>query len=256
MRTISYLSLLIATLLIVAPAPSALAQEEPPPSRECILILMLGGVCETEQDENEDGAPPPPNSAAEALTSASTPIDTATGAMLTRSSSTLTRTERSVTAAVDLAEQVSNQATTLWWVVYNQPENCAEAFCSLDDLFNPATEGSFFGAGGSRVSDRFGQVRIEASVYANAGVPVGPEGDEPLDDFGFGPDGHFGPGITNPMGAQIQLITRTHGDADELAEQGELENALTSLFGGGCPFDLASDPETECTEPVFVVHFP
>ena len=255
MRTLSYLSLLIATLLIVAPAPDALAQEQPPLSRECFLALLLGGECETEEEDEEE-VPPPPNSAAEALVSASTPIDTASGAMLTRSSSTLTRTERSVTATVDLADQVPNQATTLWWVVYNQPENCAEAFCALSDLFNPETEGSFFGAGGSRVSDRFGQVRLEASVYAGAGLPVGPEGSEPLDDFGFGPDGHFGPGITNPMGAQIQLITRTHGDADELAEQSELENALTSLFGGGCPFDLASDPETECTEPVFVVHFP
>lgn len=32
-------------------------------------------------------------------------------------------------------------ATTVWWVVFNHPENCATSPCEIDDLAVPAVEG-------------------------------------------------------------------------------------------------------------------
>lgn len=233
-------SLLLTATVSVISMP-AVAQSGPP-DRVCILLAMLGAPCEETQEEED--TPPAANIAAMAYHSQATVFSLPAFEPVTRSHSTVTRTARGATATMDLAEIRPNHVFTLWWVVYNNPEQCSATPCPADELFNPDTGASFFGAGSGRVSDAFGHVRLEAGIVAGAGLPEDVEGV------------FLGEGLTDPLGAEIQLVVRDHGNADELAAEDELGAALSTLFGGGCPF-VVTDPDAEphdCREPAIAFH--
>ncbi len=121
----------------------------------------------------------------------------------------------------------SPQAVTLWWVVFNAPENCGgspdpEAQCTAVDVFgapflesvaagspdptliapNLAAEPAvLFGTGGA--TDKAGRVRLVAALYRTPGetaftLPAG------VDPMGFGR------GLTS-ADAEIHLVVRNHG---------------------------------------------
>lgn len=50
--------------------------------------------------------------------------------------SALTRTDGMVLATVEAAGLTPGNAYTLWWVVFNAPENCSDGACGADDIFN------------------------------------------------------------------------------------------------------------------------
>lgn len=214
-----------------------------------LLELLIGIPCDVD-DEDEEVDAAPSNSAAMGMVSHSEVLSLLPESffeVVPRSNSTLIRNVHGVIGTLDLAQQLPNQATTMWWVVYNNPQYCASTPCTFDDFANEQVEASFFNVTG-RVSDRFGHVSLHGVVTADSGRPgpAAPEG--------------IGPGLLNPMQAEVHLASRTHGrDADTLADLGELETALSTLFGGGCPFDTL-DPEAEnpygCTDPTIAFHLP
>jgi len=253
-RNLVSISVLLTLLALTAPAQS----QEGPPERVCILLAMLGVENCGEAQEDEDDAPAP-NAAGEAYVSQAQVLSLLSDSFLEvvpRSSSTLYRNATGLTGVLSLANQPANQATTMWWVIYNHPEYCATTPCTFDDFAIPEVEASFFTTGG-RVSDRFGHVYLDGSVFAGTGRPGAEEY----------PDDGAGEGLTNPLGAEVNLASRTHGDADVLAGAGVLEEALSSLFVGGvldedgnpvgCPFttDPAGDP-SGCADPTITFHLP
>jgi len=227
----------------------SLQAQESPSRQFCIILGMLGVSCEELEGGDDNAAPA--GSAGEAYVSHAKVFSLLPDSFLEivpRSSSTLHRSAGGLTGVLSLASQLPNQATTLWWVIYNHPEYCETTPCTFDDFAIPEVGASFFTTGG-RVSDRFGHVYLDGVVFAGAGRP-GPEEPQGL-----------GEGLTNPLGAEVHLASRTHGqDADALAEEGILEEALSTLFGGGCPFDTLDleNPEQEnpngCTDPTITFH--
>ena len=134
-------------------------------------------------------------------------------------SSKLLRTNEGATMELHTSELDASDAVNVWWVVFNNPENCTQGHfglrCGPGDLGNPSTQASFMFAAGSVSS---------ANGKANFGghLPVG-------DTKGCSPGLPCNGGLTNPMGADIHLVVRDHGPIipSMLHEQ-------LSTFNGGC----------------------
>lgn len=97
---------------------------------------------------------------------------------------------------------VPGDAYTVWAVVFNHPAGC-DGECDGADLSNPDAEAvSLLGAGGvAQSTRRTFTVRIETGAE-----------------------------LTNPAGAEVHLIVRTHGPAIP-----GLVGEQTSTLNGGCP---------------------
>ncbi len=122
-------------------------------------------------------------------------------------------------------------AVTAWWVIFNQPENCSDGVCGEDDVLPmPGNE-----AAGVSVLFADGQVINEqGSAFF-------------WDALGRGDtmEAVFGPGLTNPMGAEIHYVLRTHGPVQEDIK----EEQLTTLMGG-C---AAEAPHAPCQDLQYAV---
>ena len=129
--------------------------------------------------------------------------------------SMLTRKSDGIFMTINTAELVPGTAVTAWFGVFNRPEFCATTPCTPEDFANPLVQASVINGGGKIIG---------ADGVANFG--------------GFRAVGdltgvNFGPGLLNPLTAQVDIVTRSHGPAilfhpDLLAQQ-------LSMFNGGCP---------------------
>ena len=143
-------------------------------------------------------------------------------------SSRLHRNDGGANVRVQTTDLTEGHAYTLWWVVFNNPEYCVDG-CNGDD----------FEANG-------GDPRVEASqLYASGNVVTG------IGSVGFGAHlavgdtsgAEFGPGLLDPMGAEIHVVVRTHG----AVLPGEVA-AQTLTLSGGC--------NPECTNLQAALHLP
>lgn len=146
--------------------------------------------------------------------------------------------------------QLPPGAYTLWWEIYNAPENCVGDCDFFEDAFNPATRFSVFWASGGIVGPDGGlQVEAEALV----GDPPG----EPCPEVPFAaPKMLFGCGLLDAKAAQINVIIKTHGAPSEDAEvlyrqMGTIGGACTNPPG---PIEHPVDPDP--TERVFPCYDP
>jgi hypothetical protein len=127
---------------------------------------------------------------------------------------TLTRSQTGISASASVGGLTPGGTYTFWVIIWNNPEACAAA-CDGTDFGNTAVGASGVNGDGA-IADVNGNATYATTLVA-------------------GDPGHhqviFGPGLTNPMGAEISLFIRNHGpasaDAAELLEQ-------TSLVQGGC----------------------
>lgn len=122
---------------------------------------------------------------------------------------------------------------TLWWVIFNHPDPCehgeGDIACGVGDLFDgpdgatgvePACvygDGSLVGGNGTaRFHDRLsiGEARDSCIDFFVAAVPEWEGTDH---------------GLTNPEGAEIHLVLRSHGPRIP-----GLVEAQRSTFAGGC----------------------
>ncbi len=136
----------------------------------------------------------------------------------------------------------SPQAVTLWWVVFNQPENCygsadPAANCTSADVFGHAflesvSNGTpdpsliapnmasgvavLYATGG--LTDRSGRIRLAAALYK---TPPGQAFELPA---GVDPMG-FGKGLETDE-AEIHLVVRSHGDAERRDYLSQITNFL------------------------------
>ncbi|MBK8023825.1 MAG: hypothetical protein IPK19_20925 [Chloroflexi bacterium] len=166
------------------------------------------------------------------------------------SSSQLTRYPNGVTATLSTSDLEPGTVYTVWWVIFNSPENCTDGQCSLDDIFvfadDTTTERD---DAGNRVLDMDNIAASNISVQHASGS-VSADGSLAVSaSLGRGevPGVVFGPGLLDPYTAEVHLVVRTHGPAVADAYEAQL-----STFGGGCePMDAAP-----CDDVQFVIHMP
>ena len=120
------------------------------------------------------------------------------GSSVPGSWSTLLRTSSGVTMTLHTSGLASGDAVTIWWVVFNHPEFCSQGVfglrCGKGDLANPSVDASVLYAAGHVIGG-------DGVANYGAHLAVGELRIQVL----------FGPGLTNPMGADIHLIVHDHG---------------------------------------------
>ena len=152
-----------------------------------------------------------------------------TTTQLEGASSQLLRTDEGVTATFQTHSLEPGAVHTLWWVVFNVPENCeagtALSRCGLGDLMNDSAV---------------------PSLLWGAGQVVGEDG---VGDFGAhlrvsNPPGEvrLGPGLLDALGATIHIVLRSHGPAIP----GSIPEQMRT-FVGGCDVN-------DCANVQFAVH--
>lgn len=139
----------------------------------------------------------------------------ADGQAVAGSAATLVTNHAGATLSLRTAE-LDRGAYTIWWVVFNNPENCTDPFdpsfeCGPGDLSSAAVKPSVLYATGNVVggSGRAGfGARLRTGDAAQA---------------------LFGEGLTNPTQAEIHAVVRTHGPVIP----GMVDQQI-STFNGGC----------------------
>ena len=135
-------------------------------------------------------------------------------------------------------------AYTVWWVVFNRPENCAgQNGCISPDVLNMDAEPSAFWATGGMVGED-GGANFQACHFF--GDFRGAPGTQNFLDFGFGID---------PEIAEIHSIIKYHGPAS--SDMNLLHDQVTTLLGscdeGANAHDLGEPIGVHCFDPQLVV---
>lgn len=111
--------------------------------------------------------------------------------------STLVTTAGGASVSLHTSGLPAGHVVTVWWIIFNHPDNCSHGAsglrCGEGDLFVPSVDAS--------VAHAAGHV-IGGSGIANFGAWLG------VGDTG---GALFGPGLTNPLGADIHLVVHDHG---------------------------------------------
>ncbi|MDE2149017.1 MAG: hypothetical protein KGJ55_04095 [Gammaproteobacteria bacterium] len=130
--------------------------------------------------------------------------------------STLMRFPKAVQMTLQTTGLPANHIVTVWWVIFNHPE-----FCTHGGEV-PRCQG-----------DNFGDSRVEASAVHAAGQVIGATGDG---RYGaYLPVGStqeqilFGPGLTNPLGADIHLIVHDHDSLSALQSGSTIGREINSI---------------------------
>ncbi len=149
-----------------------------------------------------------------------------------RGTSELVRDAEGISMSFDTAD-LPVGAFTVWWVIFNNPTACSNDDCGSSDtrLGGPAEASILWATGGIVGPDRIGH----ASAHLKVGLENAP---------GYV---HRGPGLTNPMGAEVHIVIKYHGppqydDPEILARQ------LTT-FVGDCARLLCYLPQSAVHSP-------
>ena len=167
-------------------------------------------------------------------------------------SSTLARTKDRISATFQTSDLQEGNAYTMWWVIFNNPEECEHPVPGITSC----GEGDVFGK-------PFGETPVQVSVQYAAGNIVSQTGiislgaDLNVGDLPTQPGQLvFGPGLIDAKKAEIHLVVRDHGPYIP----GMVEAQLTT-FGGACT--AATDPTgigpvgpNECADVQFAAHVP
>ncbi len=144
------------------------------------------------------------------------------GAVKTGASSTLVRNSNGATATFLSPNLTVGDVYTLWWVIFNHPENCSNGVCNLDDVV------PFPGNVAAGVSLIYGAGHlIPTSGRGNFAAHLG---------VGDTRGAMFGPGLTDPLNAEIHVVLRTHGPVIP-----EMLDQQLSTFAGGCEVNTCAN---------------
>jgi hypothetical protein len=143
--------------------------------------------------------------------------------------STLTTSDTGAQFTLTTNGLAPGHEVTVWWVVFNHPENCTHGVlglrCGEGDLSVPGVEASvLYGAGHV----------IGGSGMASYGASLG---------VGDTSGALFGPGLLDPLSADIHLVVHDHGilSADQIA---------TGIHN----FGPCADPVPDCEDVQFSAH--
>jgi hypothetical protein len=205
------------------------------------LVGLFAGVPRTAGVNAQDAASDDDTAAVGHVTTSPVYWDIGTawaGTEIPGARSSLVTFAEGASVAIETAGLQPGHAVTLWWVVFNNPEACTHgderARCGADDLAEEA---------------------VEPSVLGGDGHIVGPDGKGLFSSFlatGDATTAIEGAGLTNPQGADIHFVLRTHGPV----QPGLLETQLQT-FGGGCndsTEELGTPGDYMCANVQFAVH--
>lgn len=155
--------------------------------------------------------------------------------------STLVRMEHGLFATFDATGLEPGEAVTLWWIIFNTPENCSDGECSPDDVFLKDANGqNLKDEQGAPRPNVAGRAATQFAQITGAGTIVDEDGRAkflvrlPVNDINEAP---VGPGLLDPWESHVHLTIRTHGPA----KPGVLHEQLTTPWGG-CPEGWPKDP--------------
>jgi hypothetical protein len=140
--------------------------------------------------------------------------------------STLKRYDDRVDFSIHTTDLEPGHAYTVWLVIFNNPDACSDE--RGQDDFPP-------GVPGAQTGDDEPDPAVAASSLWAAGTLVGADGTASF--FGRAEVGNppgmvsFGPGLEDPMGAEIHMVVRSHGRAliGEVAEQISTSQGLCTV---------------------------
>lgn len=163
--------------------------------------------------------------------------------------STLRRYENGLAMSLHTSDLVPGDAYTVWWVIFNEPQNCSDSICNEDDLF-------VLDENGAIVMDEFNQRVMDPEALVAPQISIQYATGSLIDEDGSGdfaaavgvgdvPGIVAGPGLVNPDTAEVHVVVRTHGPKVDALFTDQI---LT--FGGGC--EPADAPP--CADIQFAVH--
>jgi hypothetical protein len=142
--------------------------------------------------------------------------------------------EHGISMSMDTVGLPPGHTFTVWWVIFNEPENCLDNDCGLDDMFDLDERGEFVLDDGIPIPNIAGREATVVSslratgnisndaghAYFRAHLPLHDTTDEVA----------FGPGLLDTMKAEVHLIVRSHGPINQ-----ELLTEQLFTVWGGCP---------------------
>ena len=164
-----------------------------------------------------------------------------------RGTSTLIRNENNLQVQFETSNLIPNHAYTLWWVIWNKPENCTdypEPCLDTDFTIADKVEVEFLYANGL-VADSNGDILFTATLNENDNLNSINASVFEFPEFG---------GLQDAQKAEVHFILRSHGPAVD-----GIINQRISTFGGGCstnlpPFTDIPNEVGECSEIQFSIH--
>jgi hypothetical protein len=172
------------------------------------------------------------------------------GSLIDGAESTLTRMPHGVYMTFKTSGLTPNDAVTMWWIIFNRPENCSNGECGQDDAFQVDENGqTLLDEAGNWVPNLerreavgWSSLRADGKVVEEGGSAEF-RGHLPIGDA---TEAVFGPGLLDSMKAEFHLIARTHGPAIP----GGTHNQLNTAWGGCEPGQFP------CVEIQIAVHRP
>lgn len=139
--------------------------------------------------------------------------------------STGVRRERGSIAFQIWTSGLRRGAHTVWIVIFNEPEYCAEGpgACAIDDLYTPAVEGSVvYGSGYIVGKDGIANFR---GGLKEGSPPEGMQVNVPLGTVN---------GLKNSLEAEIHLVVREHEEVDPTGGAVDQLTTFQPECGGAC----------------------
>jgi len=165
-----------------------------------------------------------------ASVSTTTMVQFGGGPAIPGTSSTLIRDDAGITATIMTSGLTPGDTYTIWVVIFNNTAACSPPGCGGDDL-----------------APRGGDPAVQSSVTYGTGHIISTTGNATFalrKNAGDATGANFGPGLTNPMGAEIHLVVRSHGQPIP----GMIEEQI-STFRGACP-------PNDCVDQQAAIHLP
>jgi hypothetical protein len=167
--------------------------------------------------------------------------------------STLRRTADGILVTLQANAVEPGHAITLWWVVFNQPQNCSAPDCGPDDIFVGGDP--IAGLDADAIANADAVASYAAGTVASTDGTVSMASRLTVGEPGVGVIFGDGAVLKDAAAAEVHLVTRSHGPA----VTGNVVDQTTS-FDGGCDTMLnppeRADAEGECVDLHFSVHQP
>jgi len=161
----------------------------------------------------------------------------------------LTRMGGGLHVTVNSVGLTAGNALTAWFVVFNSPENCSDAECGENDIFNMDDAGGFIlNADGSPPMNMDMIEAANISVHRADGLIIDVDGNAQFMGslvVGDVSEAVFGGGLVDANVAEVHIVLRDHGAAIT-GSTDEMVNALS----GGCSEAWPNEP---CTDVQFAV---
>jgi len=189
-----------------------------------IFLIVLGGTSMAQDDDMMD----------EPIVAVQNVLWEGTDMLVEDAEAVLVRMHHGISMTMETTGIEPGHAYTVWWVIFNNPEECSDDVCGPDDVFLMEDGDFVLTDDGLRQPNVAGREMTRASslrATGNIGYEDGttvfrahlPIGDT-TDDM------DFGPALLDSMGSEVHLIIRTHGPIIP-----ELLNEQLMTAWGGCP---------------------